>query len=314
MQPWDNAPSKLWYYSHSGVNISSELELPEWSQCEQVSEQSKPDVLIRMEAAAQAESVVRQMPVITRREYTLGIPGVGNFHLLDGREIRVQPVKMAEPAKVRLWLLGRIWGALCYQRGWFIVHASAVLFDGVAIIFCGRAGRGKSTLAAQLDNRGYPLICDDLCRLDFSAQGQPVVYPAPPRLKLWSDALDELGWGTREMAPDQSRQGKFHLSLTGLGPAPGLTEPLPAGAAYLLAWGEFNVRQLQGLAAFQDFLAGATWRMRLLASMDQSGPHFRSCLKFLRHVPLAELTRPRDFSESAQTLDFIVGRGVRTAV
>jgi hypothetical protein len=314
MQPWDDAHSRLWHYSHSGVNISSELELPEWSQCEQVSGWSEPDVLIRVEPPEHSEPATTQQPFIAGSEYGLRVPRVAQFHVLNGREIRVRPLATTEPSKVRLWLLGTIWGILCYQRGWFIVHASGVRINGEAVIFCGQAGRGKSTLAAQLDNCGYPLISDDLCRLDFSAQGQPVVYPAPPRLKLWSDALGELGWGTREMAPDQSRQGKFHLSLAGLGPASGLTKPLPVGAAYLLAWGEFNVRQLQGVAAFQDFLAGATWRMRLLASMDQSGPHLRRCLKFLRHVPLGELTRPRDFSESAQTLDFIVGRGSRTAV
>jgi hypothetical protein len=315
MWPWDNTPSQLWYYSHSGLNIASELELPEWSQCEQVARQSQPDVLIRVEPAAEIEFVAKPTTVITSSgEYTLRIPQVGYFQVFNNREICVRPLPAALPAKVRPWLLGRVWGALCYQRGLFIIHASAVQIGGEAILFCGRAARGKSTLAAQLNSRGYPLISDDLCRLDLPAFGEPVVYPAPPRVKLWNDSLDELGWREREMAPDPSRDGKFHLSVTDSRPAFGLTEPLPVAAAYLLAWGEFNIRRLKGSAAFEAFHAEATWRVRLLSSLGQSDAHYRRCLRFLRHVPFAELTRPRDFSASLQILDFLIGRRTHITV
>jgi hypothetical protein len=284
------------------VSVASELELPEWSQCEQISGWGAPDVVIGVEPSDQTESPrFQQLPLITSGEYRLRVPEVGHFHVRDGREIQVSLVPAAGPAKVRPWLLGPVWGALCYQRGFFMVHASAVRIDNEAVLFCGRAGRGKSTLAAQLGTRGYSLVSDDLCRLDLPAQCAPVVYPSPPRMKLWSDALRELGWTNRELAPDHLHDGKFHLSLAG----PGFAQPLPVRAAYLLAWGELSVCELHGLSALRAFLAAAAWRMRLLKSMDCVGLHSSRCMEFLRHVPLSELTRPRDFAASSATLDFL---------
>ena len=305
-----------WHYAHSGVTIASELELPEWSHCETGSGWEDPDVMVRLESP-QAESTgqnqseeVTQRNVVTATEYRLLIPKVGHFHVRDGREIRVSPLPGVQSAIVRPWVLGPVWGALCYQRGFFIVHASAVRIDNEAVIFCGRAGRGKSTLAAQLGIRGYALVSDDLCRLDLPAQGTPVVYPSPPRVKLWSDTLGELGWGARELAPDHLREGKFHLSMG----ETGLIDPLPVRAAYLLAWGEFGVRELHGMAALHEFLSGATYRMRMLESMGQVGTHSRRCMEFLRYVPFAELTKPRDFSASPRTLDFLADRLSNTPV
>jgi hypothetical protein len=304
-----------WHYAHSGVSIASELELPEWSQCGQTSGCETPDVVVLVEPSGETDPAGHtHLPLVTASEYRLRIREVGYFHVRDGREIHVRPLPAAEPARVRSWLLGPVWGALCYQRDMFIVHASAVRIDDEAVLFCARAGLGKSTLAAQLCSRGYAVLSDDLCRLDLPAQGPPVVYPSPPRVKLWSDALSELGWGGKELAPDHLRDGKFHLTLTGLGTGAGSAEPLPVRAAYLLAWGEWGVRELHGAAAFHGFLSGATWRMRLLERMGQLGPHSRRCIEFLRHVPLAELTRPRDFPASARTLDFLASQRSRATV
>ena len=241
-----NADSRLWHYAHSGVSIASELELPEWSQCEQISRSEIPDVAVRLERGQIESAQTTEPPVITASEYSMRVPGVGNFHVRHGRDIVVHPLPEAELAKVRPWLLGPVWSALCYQRGMFIVHASAVRIDNGAVLFCGRAGLGKSTLAAQLGLRGYNLISDDLCRVELPAEGPPVVYPSPPRVKLWTDALNELGWNARELAPDHLRNGKFHLSLRELGNGVGIVQPLPVRAAYLLAWGEFSVRELRG--------------------------------------------------------------------
>jgi hypothetical protein len=296
---------RRWYYAHFGVSIASELELPEWSQCEQTLGWGAQDVVIRVEPPGSTESTGSTQPSLaTAGEFNLHVPRVGHFHVRDGREIHVKPLAGTEPERIRPWLLGSVWGALCYQRDMFIVHASAVRVDNEAVIFCGRAGRGKSTLAAQLGARGYALISDDLCRLDLPAQGVPLIYPSPPRLKLWSDALGELGWSARELAPDHLREGKFHLSLA----ESGLAQPLPVRAAYLLTWGEFGIRELQGMAAFRAFLSGATWRMELIESMGRVAPHTRRCMEFLRRVPLAKLTRPRDFQASTETLDFLAGQ------
>ena len=303
---------RRWHYTHFGLRIASELELPEWSESEHLSGWGSPDVVIRVKPFAQTESgdLTQQPSLMTPDEYKFHIPDLGHFHVHDGREIDVKPLPGTPPERLRPWLVGSVWGALCYQREMFIVHASAVRIGDEAVIFCGRAGQGKSTLAAQLCARGYALVGDDLCRLELPPQGSPVVHPSAPRMKLWSDALGELGWSSRDLAPDHLRQGKFHLSL----PASGLTHPLPVRAAYLLSWGVFGARELHGRAALHGFLSGATWRMKLLESMGQLGPQTRRYTEFLRRVPLVALTRPRDLMSSSETLDFLAGQWSRAAV
>ena len=66
------------------------------------------------------------------------------------------------PADVRLFLLGSVWGALALQRGLLPLHASAVGRGRTVHAFTGPPGAGKSTLAAALAARGYPLFTDDM--------------------------------------------------------------------------------------------------------------------------------------------------------
>jgi hypothetical protein len=294
-----------WNYLYFGVNIASQLQLPELAQYEQSAARETPDVVVSFQSPRKTGTApVSQFPLITAAEYRIRVPKVGDFHVRDGREICIQPLPHTEEARIRPWLLGTVWGALCYQRNLFIVHASAVQVDSEAILFCGGPGHGKSTLAAQLAARGHALISDDLCRLHLPSDGPPLVFPSAPRLRLWSDALGELGWGAKELAPDHLRDGKFHL----LPPGRSSAEPLPVRGAYSLLWGEFGVRDLKGMEAFRAFLTAATWRRRLLESMGRIDLHSRRCMEFLQRVPLKQITRPRDFPASAQTLDFLVGR------
>jgi hypothetical protein len=315
MPDWSRDTAQLRYYAHSGVLVASHLELPEWSSCEQFSASAVPDIVVRLKPDVPAASLdLTQPPLITASDYRLYVPEVGDFHVRDGSEICVRPLTSASPASLRPWFFGPVWAALCYQRRFFIVHASAVRIGTGAVLFCGPAGRGKSTLAVQLAQRGYALLSDDICRLEIPAQGPPLAYPAPPRVKLWNDALVELGliesgmiesrMTTGELVPDHLRAGKFHLSLPGHSQA----DPVPVSAAYLLDWGSFGFRELHGTAAFQRFFSDATWRIQLLEAMGQIGTHARRCLDFLRLVPTTELTRPREFGNSARTLDFIDAR------
>ena len=99
--------------------------------------------------------------------------------------------------------------ALLLQRGLLPLHGCAIEVDGGAAVFVGRSGCGKSTLAGALRQRGYRVLADDICVISFSAAGEPMVLAAFPQLKLWADALKNLGeepWG---FIPDQSRTGEI---------------------------------------------------------------------------------------------------------
>lgn len=70
-----------------------------------------------------------------------------------------------------------------YQRGHLVLHASAVEMDGAAWGFVGRAGMGKSTMAALMCSAGGVLITDDVLRVD-DVSGRPVARLGATELRL----------------------------------------------------------------------------------------------------------------------------------
>jgi hypothetical protein len=290
------------YYAYAGLRVASEICLPEWGIFEGTKPADDPDVVISVDDIPDRNSAgTGYHRVITATECRFFIPGIGSLRIRNGSEIVVSPAQGVLPDQVRPWIIGSAWGSLCYQRGLLLIHASAVMVDDAAVLFCGRAKGGKSTLAALLNMRGHALASDDLCHLDVPADGFPVVYPSTPSFKLWSDALGQLGWSTEQAKPDHSRAGKFHITPSISNPV----KPSPVHGIYLLEWGELSINRLAGLTALRRFLLSATYRAKLLESTEQLGRHSMRSMTILQRVPVWELKRPRDLAEIGKTADLL---------
>src|SRR5258708_9269606 len=83
-------------------------------------------------------------------------------------------------------------GAIFHQRGLLPLHANAIEVGGQAVAFVGPSGAGKSTLAAYFRDRGYRVLCDDVCVVSFGSDGEPLAWPGIPRIKLSGRALAAL--------------------------------------------------------------------------------------------------------------------------
>jgi hypothetical protein len=102
----------------------------------------------------------------------------GSF-LIDaaGGRIHAQPADGTGPA----WehrLMAVAMPLLAAERGDLVLHASAVAADGRAVLFCGPAGRGKSTTAYSLAWRGFPLLAEDGAAVTIEAE-RAVAWPGP---------------------------------------------------------------------------------------------------------------------------------------
>jgi hypothetical protein len=107
-------------------------------------------------------------------------------------------------------------GFVLRQRGTVTLHASSLAFHGRAIALVGEAGAGKSTTAAALALRGWPVLTEDVCAL-ADLGGHYQVLPGYPRVCLWPDSVDFLfssrdalplmvsGWEKRFLSLDGSR-------------------------------------------------------------------------------------------------------------
>jgi len=277
-------------YVFWGLRVSSEIPLPEWRAFENPAGFDEPDVRISRGESLREKRSEEVALFADEDECRFFFPEAGEFRVREGREIVVRPAPGAGEREVRLFLLGTAWGAVCYQRGVFFLHAGAVKIGERAVAFCGPAGSGKSTLAAWLTLRGRPLVADDLCRFHVSRSHPPVVYPSAPRLKLWRDALDVLGRGHEDLERDHFRLDKFHWPMEGKG----ASAPLPLSSVCLLDWGEPALVRLKGLDAVKSLVASAAYRGELLEPMGRLGWHWERCAELARRVPVRRFTRPKD--------------------
>lgn len=86
-----------------------------------------------------------------------------------------------------IYLVNTVLAFVLRLRGREVLHASAALIDGKAVAFAGPGGAGKSTLAACLARRGFPIISEDVTAL-VEEDGRFLVLPSHARVRLWSDA------------------------------------------------------------------------------------------------------------------------------
>ncbi len=122
-----------------------------------------------------------------------GWEGVGTFRV-GPRGISVDPSPDVTPERLRIFLLGAAMGVALHLNGLLVLHGSAVVLNGGAVVFLGPKGSGKSTMAGSLVARGHDLITDDVVAIDLS-KSEPFVRPGFSQLKLWPEAIDAIGVG-----------------------------------------------------------------------------------------------------------------------
>jgi hypothetical protein len=277
-------------YQAFGLCILSPLALPELLSAPAT---ASADVVLRFAPAPPSLSGgVEAEPFIeTAGEVCLVKAPAGRFLVRGGDTVDIDPSAGASEADLRLYLLGSVFSLICHQRGLLPLHASAVAACDGAVAFSGVSGAGKSTLAAGLAQLGFPVLCDDLCAVDF-AGGRPAVPPGLCRLKLWRDSLamiDVPSEGLEKVAPliDKYALPTARPSET-VGPG-----PLPLKGLYLLrSKGERVVLdRARGPRAFAGALAGVH-RWPTAVALGLSSRIFGQVERLVRSCTVYEMTLP----------------------
>ena len=275
-------------YMAYGLQIASEFLLPELTP----HPGTHPDVYIQI-GSGSAE-VPRSCCTDARlpkqsRPFILTVPSVARYLIVNGKRIWIEPDADSTEANVRLFLLGSALGALLLQRGLLPLHASAIQTANGAALFVGPSGRGKSTLAAALAQRGYAMLSDDVAALDVDDAGQVVAFPSMPYMRLWADAAAQLQRPTEGQRRVQPSLDKYLLPVARF-----CAEPLPVRAIYALHVGQSPDIRLQPVDYQQRFeiLANNTYRAEFLAGLGVLQTHFRLVATVANRVPVYRMTRP----------------------
>jgi len=130
---------------------------------------------------------------ILHGEHWIDMPGVARFRFgHSSLSVIARPHPAASPGLVEDGYRRTVLPLTLQVQGTEVLHASAVRSPRGVVAFCAGSGTGKSTLAAALGERGYPLWADDAIAVDTSTA--PVMTVRLPfRLRLRRASAEFFG-------------------------------------------------------------------------------------------------------------------------
>lgn len=124
--------------------------------------------------------------------YLLRFPRLADFDVRpDTRTIRCYSAPDAPAHTLRHLILDQVLPLVAGGPDRLALHGSVVATECGAVAFLAGPGFGKSTLAARLALRGYPLVSDDCCLLKRAPDGFHAV-PSYPGVRLAPDSIGHL--------------------------------------------------------------------------------------------------------------------------
>lgn len=89
-------------------------------------------------------------------------------------------------------LAGKAFSLLLFERNYFLLHASAVVWNGFAYLFSGHSHAGKSTMAfAAYKYLDAAVLCDDIAPMKV-LNGKLHIFPGAAKIKMRTVSSAEL--------------------------------------------------------------------------------------------------------------------------
>ncbi|HWR12085.1 MAG TPA: hypothetical protein VN445_09690 [Rectinemataceae bacterium] len=226
----------------------------------------------------------------TPGEFLLRIDDVAGFHVVGGARITIEPFSHPDDPEIRLFLLGSVFCALLQQRGYLALHGSAIELCGRGLLFTGRRGAGKSTIAAAFHDKGCRVLTDDVCAVRLGEDGRPYIVPGFPGLKLWRDSAEKLGRSMDGLAPVKRDMEKYRVGAD----ARYSGETAVLNKVYVLGSHDAATVEItrQEGAAKLDALIKNTYRRRYVEGQGMRAVHFRQCAAVADRVNVFKVLRP----------------------
>lgn len=211
----------MFFYKAYGLTIRSEIELPELSIAEQV---ITWDILIKRGDVVLPK--VKKTPIYRRgiraffgkdvdHNLILHWDEVATYKAIGGSELIINPLT-GDANLLSLFTISEALGLILFQKGYFLLHASAVKVGNEAWCFMGNPGAGKSTTAAAFVKAGCPLLSDDLTAIKFDNNGNAYIIPAYPQLKIWDNTVAGLSYEKSILFPVSEGVNKFSYVPEGI--------------------------------------------------------------------------------------------------
>lgn len=226
---------------------------------------------------------------------------VGAFYIANGNQIVIQKAEGVKESDLSSVIVGICLGAILHQRMLLPMHASAVYFKNKSIVIAGRSGAGKTTLATAFIKAGAALIADDVSVIKFEDE-IPVVMPAFPTIKMWSDSLQHFGVASEGLLAVRDDMQKYYLPVDQF-----QVEPTPVDQIIILnihSNPKIEFHSMYGTEKFFE-LRKYTYLYKIFSGNDFLINHFQLASKLASKVPVYLLIRPKNMFDTDQLIEKI---------
>lgn len=282
----------MFNYHAFGLNISSEIEFP--GMLEATSD--KIDVKIFRGVLSPIPSIQSPNFLVHKQDVNIWWEDIGKVKISGGKEITVD----AKDQQIIPFLLGPVMAILLHQRGFLVLHGSAVKVKNRAVAFLGYRTFGKSTTAINLHKNGYPLVTDDILAINFDKKDKPIVYPGYPHVRLSEDSYDDIKDNTDILTPLRTIVGKIFCDASkGFSP-----EPLKLEKIYVLDKGEkIEIFSFNSQDNLMDLIRHSV-ASRIFSETDQA-ENLMQCAKLINNISIKGLRVNHSFKDLPELIKTI---------
>ena len=179
----------MYYYKLCGLNLKSDVKIPIF---EKNNSDTYPDITISFSEESSSSilktfqwgnktTIFKNDSIFFRRRSGLV------FEINNDSKIFIYLNDSIDKKIIWESIIGVPMGFALRQKGFNVMHGSAVSFKSNTICIIGTSGLGKSTIALSLFNRGYNFITEDLCIIKNKK-----IYPYSPWVKSTPEIIDKL--------------------------------------------------------------------------------------------------------------------------
>jgi hypothetical protein len=297
----------MFFYQTYGVNIHSDFPLTELLQGGE-----KGDIYIQKgklkSPPLEPTSINRQGIEAsfggTPQEAYLRWQGIVTLLAKDGNILIVDPDSdNIDPQLLNLYILSEALGLILYQRGLFLLHASAIKIGEQVVIFAGLPGAGKSTTAAAFARCDYTVLADDMVAMSLDSGGKAMVYPGFPQIKIWPSAVKGLGYNPSSLPPLFSGSRKRVLRQKENFPV----EPFPLAHVFILEEGpNLKIIKMAKMEAFFSLSRFFPLPSDLLQGTSLEH-HFQQCVQLTGELDIWKVENPKNFDELEKLVRWVEG-------
>lgn len=181
---------KYWFHCF-GLRVASDIDL-----CGRAASPGQPDLVLRVR---RVRHHVAHVPAVqwgrdqARRLSWAILPALARVEAHHSGEVLIEAAEDVDADSLRFIAVTVALPLALHQRPGLVLEASAILWQGQALVIVGRGYCGKSTLAALMADQGAELLADSHCLLTLSESGGLVLGPALPHIRLWPAQAQLLG-------------------------------------------------------------------------------------------------------------------------